>query len=138
MGFYLYISNKDSAHCYPSNKPDSFVVNLEQDYCLKGNWKVAVTDITITLDFHDIVPEQLCLLLDICEPTFVRGHYKQILRRLNVENNNNIFHATFPHPYFVNVNVQAFKNIRVQLLDQDLVSPNLQGNIFFTLLFKKV
>ena len=137
MGFYLYVSNKDSEHCFPSNKPDRFVVNLEQDYCLKGNWKVAVTDITVTLNFRDIVPEQLCLLLDICEPTFVRGHYKQIIRRINVEGNN-ILHVTFPHLYFVNVNVQSFKNISVQLLDQNLVVPNLEGNIFFTLLFKKL
>ena len=137
MGFYLYISNKDSAHCYPSNKPDSFVVNLEQDYCLKGNWKVAVTDITITLDFHNIVPEQLCLLLDICEPTFVRGHYKQILRRVNL-NESNLFHATYSRPYFVNVNAERFKTITVTILNENLELCHLDGDILFTLLLKKV
>ena len=137
MDNYLFISNRDSVKHFPSNKPDYFVTSLEQDFCLKGNWKVAITDITINQRFTDVKPDHLCILLDICEPTFVRGHYKQILRRVYL-NADNIFHATFSRPYFVNVNVQRFKNITVTVLNDNLELCKLEGDIFFTLRLKKV
>ena len=136
MDSYLYISNRDSAKRFLTNKPDYFVIDLEQEFCLKGNWKVAITDITIKLQFGGDKPTQLCVLLDICEPTFVRGHYKQILRRINV-NDENTFHATYSRPYFVNINVLRFKNFTVTVLNENLDLCNLEGDIFFTLLLKK-
>ena len=137
MGFYLYISNRDSEDSFLSNKPDNFMVSLGQDYCLKGNWKVAVTEITVKLNFENPAPEQLCILLNICEPSFVAGHYKQIVRRLNIVEEN-VFHSTYSHPYFVNVNIQTFKNLNVQVLNEILKPSGLTGDILFTLLFKKV
>ena len=137
MDSYLFISNKDSIKHFPGNKPDYFVINLEQDFCLKGNWKAAITDITINLQFNGVKPNHLCILLDICEPTFVRGHYKQILRRLNL-NESNLFHATYSRPYFVNVNAERFKTITVTILNENLELCHLDGDILFTLLLKKV
>ena len=137
MDSYLYISNSDSAKRFLTNKPDYFVIDLEQEFCLKGNWKVAVTEITVKLNFENPAPEQLCILLNICEPSFVAGHYKQIVRRLNIVEEN-VFHSTYSHPYFVNVNIQTFKNLNVQVLNEILKPSGLTGDILFTLLFKKV
>ena len=139
MEHYLFLSSTDSLTYYPENTPEYFTVNLEQSLCLRGVWKVALTDINIELNFNSPRrPSHLELMVNICQPSFIYGKYLQTVRRLYIPPKTQSLYEVFPSPYYFNLKEAEFRSVTVNVLDQNLQASKLTGEINFTLHLKRV
>ena len=138
MDHFLFVSNRDSQDYYSSNRPDFFTINCEQSICLPGNWKVAITEINVVLAFETRArPNYLGITVDFCSPSYVSGNYRQILRKLQLEPDSNLYSVIFSKPYYFKVNVPEINKFMVSVINEDLALSGLAGELSFTLHLKK-
>ena len=139
MDFYLFLCNKDSVRYFPTNRPSNFTINLENsNLCIDGQWEVAITDISVFLEFRKEKPRWLIITSDISEASYCGGRHIQILRRIPVPARAERYSETFSTRYYFKVTAFAFKSVNIRILNEDLDAAELGGDIAVTLHLKKV
>ena len=137
MEHFLFISNRDSQDYYTANRPDIFTINCEQSICLPGFWTVALTEVSLNLSFNTPTrPDYLNIIVDFCQPSYIAGSYKQILRKIVIPAGEK-YSEIFSRPYYFKVNVPELNKFLVTILNRDLDLSGFTGEISFTLHLKQ-
>lgn len=98
MSCYMIFRSDQNSEYYPDNTPYSFKVKLPQTMTLNGDWKVALTEITLTEDIEK--EDILYIYTNICSESFINGENVPLLRRVISATKGNI---TFTPSYYIPV-----------------------------------
>lgn len=128
---YIFISSDDSTNYHPTNSPSQFCVELPQTLNLPGVWYCALTD--IQLKGSAPVFEEMNVVCDLCEHSYIRNNLQPILRRIPGEGKKRTTYSFSPLYYF-KVSCDQVNRININILDSKLSPASvLQGTLICTL-----
>lgn len=135
-GFYLFLSSTDSVNIHKHNNYKEFwvefdeIVELEQScgFGFSQQWQVALTDLTIDWPSDDsngsigrvttqTIPEEVVVLTDLCEPSYIHGTKASILR--NIGSGSEIGGSLY-NTYYIGVVPISFNRIKIELRNRQL------------------
>ena len=130
--FFLFISSDDSFSFQPQNKTYNFTVELPERINLEGKWVVGLCDFRLTESSSD----ELYILSDLCEYSYVRDSLQPILRIIYPENTEKNY--IFPRIFYIPITNNTFTRINFYIKDKTLrLLMSLVGEIRMTLHFKR-
>ncbi len=134
-GVHMYLSSKDSADLFPTNRLNNFVVEFDheirvltdQSSRLSQKLSVALTEISICTTGAFRTPrvglaESCIVLCDICDLSYIKGTRLPILRVLTSpldELSGSLF-----QPHYIETNTTSFKRLHFQIIARDLTPLN--------------
>lgn len=129
-GFYLFVSSTDSSHYHDKNSYYDFIVELGRLYDLsdsahlrsRNRWSMALVEVKLEdmagLE-SPILPEEVLILCDLIQPSYIRGSERRILRQLGISGFGQLV-STY-QPYYISLNQSKFSRLEIQLVDKDLI-----------------
>ena len=106
----MIVQSHRNSDYYQDNKPYSFKIKLRQTLELQGDWKVALTEITLKESSKQ--EDTLCIYSNICGESIINGVNVALLRRIVVNNNT---HTLFTSPYYIPVVKSELSEIEFKL-----------------------
>ena len=118
--FYLFLSSRDSLDLYQKNAPSECWIQLPRLYTLDGQWKCALTDISVECDFSPRC-SRLYLCCDFVEESYVRETSLPVLRNIEVTGRyKKLKYEAYAHPIYVPVKANQLRTISLRLVDENL------------------
>jgi hypothetical protein len=121
---YIHLNHKDSRLKYPENRPLDFISDLGQTINI-GNARCALTDLSFVDTRRN--KEDIYILCDICDVSFVCGMYLPLLRIVGES-------ATLDCPFYLPTSFKQINSIRVYAKqinsDGQLVESSFQPDSF--------
>lgn len=115
---FLFVSSEDSKVTFPQNNPGAFTIQLPGIINLTGTWVCALAEIHLNNKFVT-PPKEIILSTDLIEESYIDNTRWSVLRRIPVEDDQDI-DLTFAYPYYFNIVQNQVQRIHLYLIDQDL------------------
>lgn len=109
---FLFLSSRDSLKYHPSNNPIDFIIELNQNIELKGEWKIALLDLTCESDSR----EHLTICCDLCTPSWVDNQYLPVLRSFPVSKGRVV--VRFGFPFYIKTHSISVKRFRIYIIGE--------------------
>lgn len=84
--FYMYLKHTDSKHLYPSNRPESFTIQLPQPLDLQGDWNVGLWGLAVKAKGSS--KQDLLICCDAVVASYVHGQPLRVLKRITLPPKN--------------------------------------------------
>jgi len=117
MSKYMIFRSDQNPDFFPDNTPYGFKVKLPQVMTLRGDWTVALTEITFREDRER--EDSLYIYTSICSESFINGESAPLLRRVVSNNKGNIL---FTPSYYIPV-------IKSEISEIEFTLKNEQGYV---------
>lgn len=131
----MVLKSTDSLSVYHNNRPDDFRVRLPRPLPLTGEWTVELTEFCNT-NIKSTPDKEMFVYCSACDDSFVGERQKPLLRRLVLENNQNVI---FLRPYRVPLRINDLRDIHVYIRDKNDNNVSLLiGESTVTLVFRRL
>lgn len=131
----MVLKSTDSLSVYHNNRPDDFRVRLPRPLPLTGDWTVELTEFCNT-NIKSTPDKEIFVYCSACDDSFVEERQKPLLRRLVLENNQNVI---FLRPYRVPLRINDLRDIHVYIRDKNDNNVSLLiGESTVTLVFRRL
>lgn len=111
MDFFITLRSSDSKNFYPLNNTNRFILQLDEQIYLNGQWKVGLVDFAMSKALN--AAREIYIFSDICGNSIVGGTRTRLLRRFFLKRRQN--DVVFSNPMYINVITHNFHSIQIDL-----------------------
>ena len=128
---YIYLSSNDSKSIYHDNTATNFRSRLARPLSLRGDYEIAIIDLTFPEFNTNYNPSHITLKSSICEDSCADDTLAPILLRVFKINNRLVDIA---EPRYIRLNTQSLCTIDIHLSDAQGLRPSFKrGEVCCTL-----
>ena len=115
MSMFVIFSSDKSKDYFPNNSPARFRSHSSAPLVLKGLWKVALMEVSVSTSFPKT--DALFIYSSICHESIVNGYSMPLLRRLMFTEPGN-WSTILDSPHYIPVKVSEIRDIDIFVTDE--------------------